>query len=100
MVVAALVLLVGTLTSREAEAVDGHPRRYVLDRGAWRSIASGAAYGLNGERTTHHHETTGAIAEESECGAEETEADEHASQNVAAKSNVAGRRSRSRPMHG
>ncbi len=52
-------------------------------------VASGAVYGLNGERETHHHETTGAIAEDGDCGAEETEADEDASQNVAAKANVA-----------
>ena len=37
----------------------------------------------------HPHETTSALAAEGECDtAEETEADEHASQNVAAKANV------------
>ena len=51
-------------------------------------VATGAVYGVDGERETHHHETTGAIAEDGDCGAEETEADENASQNVAAKSNV------------
>ena len=46
-------------------------------------------YGVDGERETHPHETTGAIAEDGDCGADETEADENASQKVAAKSNVA-----------
>ncbi|MDJ0770299.1 MAG: hypothetical protein QNJ12_15985 [Ilumatobacter sp.] len=52
-------------------------------------IAGGAFAGLNGERKTHVHETTGYLAEENECGTEETEADENASQTVASKSNVA-----------
>ncbi len=52
-------------------------------------IAGGAVAGLNGERETHPHETTGALAEENACGTEETEADEKASQSVASKSNVA-----------
>ena len=43
---------------------------------------------MDGERTTHPHETTGTIAEDGDCGAEETEADVNASQNVAAKANV------------
>ena len=52
-------------------------------------IAGGAIAGLNGERETHPHHTPGDIAEENECGPEETEADELASQSVAGKSNVA-----------
>ena len=52
-------------------------------------IAGGAYAGLNGERETHPHHTPGDIAEENECGPEETEADELASQNVAAMANVA-----------
>ena len=52
-------------------------------------IAGGAYAGLNGERETHPHHTPGDIAEENECGAEETEADDLASQSVAAKANVA-----------
>jgi hypothetical protein len=51
--------------------------------------AGGAIYGLNGERETEKHHTIADIAEENECGTEETEADEHASQSVAAKSNLA-----------
>ncbi len=52
-------------------------------------IAGGAVAGLNGERDIHPHHTTGDLAEENECSAEETEADEKASQTVASKSNVA-----------
>jgi len=87
-VLAALVLLVGTLTSVRRRLSTGTIAG-VCSIALVAVIASGAAYGLNGERTTHHHETTGAIAEDGDCGADETEADENASQNVAAKSNVA-----------
>lgn len=54
------------------------------------ALAGGGAFaGLNGERDIEEHHTTAYIAERGECGAEETEADEHASQTVAGKSNVA-----------
>ena len=52
-------------------------------------VAGGAVAGLNGEREIEPHHTTGFIAARGECGSEETEADEHASQTVAGKSNVA-----------
>ena len=52
-------------------------------------IAGGAYAGLNGERETEKHDTPGDIAEDNECGPEETEADELASQSVAAKANIA-----------
>jgi len=52
-------------------------------------IATGAYFGLTGEREIEQHHTTGDIAEENECGEEETLADAHASQTVAAKSSVA-----------
>ncbi|HUF96549.1 MAG TPA: hypothetical protein VMM60_00370 [Ilumatobacter sp.] len=51
-------------------------------------VAGGSFAGLNGERETHAHETAVDLAAEGNCGAEETEADEHASQTVAAQSNV------------
>ena len=52
-------------------------------------VAGGVGAALEGEREIHPHETTGSLAEEGECAtAEETEADEHASQTVAAKANV------------
>ncbi|MFW2333839.1 hypothetical protein [Ilumatobacter sp.] len=52
-------------------------------------IGAGTFAGLNGEREIEEHHSTAYIAEENECGTEETEADENASQTVAAKSNVA-----------
>lgn len=87
-VVATLVLLIGTLTSKRRKLSTGTIAG-VCSIAIVAIVASGAAYGLNGERTTRPHETPGAIAEDGDCGAEETEADENASQNVAAKANVA-----------
>lgn len=52
-------------------------------------VAGGAIAGLSGERETHPHDTPADLAEENRCGAEETEADDLASQSVASKSNVA-----------
>lgn len=52
-------------------------------------IGAGTFAGLNGERDIHPHHSTAYIAEEDECGVEETEADERASQTVATKSNLA-----------
>jgi len=52
-------------------------------------IAGGTVAGLNGEREIEKHHTPGDLAEENECTAEETEADEKASQSVASKSAVA-----------
>ena len=52
-------------------------------------IATGAVFGLTGEREIEEHHSTAYIAEEDECGTEETEADEHASQTVGGKSNLA-----------
>ncbi len=52
-------------------------------------IGAGAFFGLNGEREIEEHHSTGYIAEEDECGTEETEADENASQAVSSKSNLA-----------
>jgi hypothetical protein len=52
-------------------------------------IGAGTFAGLNGERDIEPHHSTAYIAEKDECGTEETEADERASQTVAAKSNLA-----------
>jgi hypothetical protein len=83
-----LVLVIGTIVgiSRGASrmALTG-----TFGLAAVALIAGGAIAGLNGERETHEHHTPGDIAEEGECGPEETEADENASQNVAGKSSVA-----------
>lgn len=87
-VVAALVLLVGTLTSVRRKLSTG-TLAGLCSIAVLAIVASGAAYGLSGERDTHHHETTGAIAEDGDCGADETEADEDSSQTVSAKANVA-----------
>ena len=87
-VIAALVLLVGTLTSVRRKLSTGTVAG-VCSIAVVAVIVSGASYGLSGERETHEHETTGAIAEDGDCGAEETDADEHASQTVAAKASVA-----------
>ncbi len=51
-------------------------------------IAAGAIFGLNGEREVEEHHDTAYIAEENECGTEETEADDNASQTVGNKSNL------------
>lgn len=51
-------------------------------------IATGATFGLTGEREIEEHHSTAYIAEENECGTEETEADENASQTVGGKSNL------------
>jgi hypothetical protein len=87
-VVGSLVLIVGTLTSMRRDLSTGTIAG-VCSVAVVAIVAVGAAYGVDGERETHPHETTGAIAEDGDCGAEETEADENASQKVADKSNVA-----------
>jgi hypothetical protein len=87
-VVAAIILAVGAIAAMKrglsAPVITG-----VFSIGAIALIAGGAVAGLNGERETHEHETTADLAEENLCGAEETEADERGSQNVAAKANPA-----------
>jgi hypothetical protein len=87
-VVAALVLFIGSLASVRRKLSNGAIAG-VCSVAVLAIVASGAAYGVNGERETHHHETTAAIAEDGDCGADETEADEDASQTVAAKADVA-----------
>jgi hypothetical protein len=53
-------------------------------------VAGGAAAALEGEREMHVYETTSLLAAEGECDTtDETEADERASQSVAAKANIA-----------
>jgi len=52
-------------------------------------VAGGVAAALDGERDIHVYETTTDLAREKECDTtEETEADENASQTVAAKANI------------
>jgi hypothetical protein len=87
-VVAILVLAVATLVSVKSGVSRG------TMTGAFSIIvlaliAGGTVAGLNGEREIEAHHTPGDLAEENECTAEETEADEKASQSVASKSAVA-----------
>ena len=54
-------------------------------------VAGGVAAALAGEREIQPHETTADLAAEGQCDtAEETEVDENASQNVAAKADILG----------
>jgi hypothetical protein len=87
-VVGAIVLAIGTLVGLKRE-VSRPTLTGTFGIAAVALVAAGAFAGLNGERETHPHHTMADIAEEDECGAEETEADDLASQTVAAKSNVA-----------
>jgi hypothetical protein len=87
-IVAALVLCIGALVGRTGSVSKG-ALAGTFGIAAVALLAGGTIYGLNGERETEKHHTIADVAEENECGAEETEADEHASQSVAAKSNLA-----------
>lgn len=86
-IVAAIVLAVGSLVGLKRgaskTALGG-----TFGLGLVALVVGGTVAGLNGERDIEEHHTTAYIAERGECGAEETEADEHASQTVAGKSNV------------
>jgi hypothetical protein len=87
-VVAAVVLFIGALIGLK-RGVSRTTLTGTFGVAAVVLIAGGAFAGLNGERETHPHETPGDIAEADECGPEETEVDEHASQTVAGKANLA-----------
>lgn len=87
-VVAAVVLVVGAFLGSQRR-FGGAAITGTLSVALVALIAVGAVYGFNGERDIHEHETTGDLAETDECGVEETEADEKASQTVSAKSNAA-----------
>lgn len=87
-VVAALVLAVGVVVGSK-RGVSRAALTGTFSIAAVVLVAGGAFAGLNGERETHPHETTGQLADENACGPEETAADENASQTVASKANVA-----------
>ncbi|HSH11213.1 MAG TPA: hypothetical protein VLA10_05455 [Ilumatobacter sp.] len=87
-VLATLVVAVGTLVSAK-RGVSRATMTGFISIVLVALITGGAVAGLNGEREIEEHHTTGALAEENHCTAEETEADENASQSVAAKSNLA-----------
>ena len=84
--------LVGFVVAFRPSLRSGADRRASPSIAALGLVAGGVAAALEGERELHPHETTGDLAAEGECDTpEETEADEHASQTVAAKANLAGR---------
>ena len=87
-VMAALVLAVGAIVGLRSN-ISKATMTGAFSVAAVVLVAGGAVAGLNGERETHPHETPGDLAEENDCVAGETEADEKASQTVAGKSNVA-----------
>ena len=87
-VLAAIVLVVGTIVGVR-RGVSRAALTGTFGLAAVALVAGGAIAGLYGEREIEAHHTPGDIAEENECGPEETEADELASQNVANKSSVA-----------
>lgn len=86
-VVAALVLAVGAIVGMQRN-ISKTAMTGAFSIAAIALVVGGTIAGLNGERETHPHETPGDLAEANECGTEETEADEKASQTVASKSNV------------
>lgn len=86
-VVAALVLAVGAIVGLQRN-ISKTAMTGAFSIAAIALIAGGAIAGLNGERETHPHETPGDLAEANECGTEETEADEKASQTVSSKSSM------------
>jgi hypothetical protein len=87
-VAAALVLAVGAFVGLRRD-VSKTSLTGAFSVAAIALIGAGTFAGLTGEREIPEHHSTAYIAEEDECGTEETEADERASQTVAAKSNLA-----------
>lgn len=85
-VVAAIVLAVGTAVGTR-RGLSRATLTGAFSVVAIALIAGGAFAGLNGERATERHHTTGDLAADDDCTAEATEADEEASQTVAGKSN-------------
>lgn len=87
-VVGAVILAVGVLVAL-GRGISKTTLTGACSIGVVALIAGGTITGLNGEREIEEHHDTGYIAEHDECGPEETEADEKASQTVAGKSNSA-----------
>lgn len=87
-IVAALVLALGAAVGMKRGASKA-TLTGTFGLGLVALVAGGTIAGLNGEREIEVHHTTAYYAERGECGAEEISADEHASQTVAGKSNVA-----------
>jgi hypothetical protein len=86
-VAGALVLAVGTLVGSKRNASKS-TLTGVFSLGAVALLAGGVVAGFNGPREVEPHHTPADIAHDNECIAEETPADENASQSVASKSNL------------
>jgi hypothetical protein len=88
-VVIAVLILLGAFLFAYRPTLRGGAIAAVMAIAALGLVTGGIVAALEGERETHAHETTGDLAADGECDvAEETEADDNASQNVAAKANV------------
>jgi hypothetical protein len=87
-VIAALILVCGFLFAYRP-SLRGGAIAGVMAIAAVGLVTGGIVAALEGERETEAHETTGDLAAEGECDTpDETEADDNASQNVAAKANL------------
>ena len=87
-VIAALILVGGFLFAYRP-SLRGGVIAGVMAIAAVGLVTGGIVAALEGERETEAHETTGDLADDGECDTpDETEADDNASQNVAAKANV------------
>jgi hypothetical protein len=87
-IIAALLLAVGFLLAFRP-TIRGGAIGVVCSVAALGLVAGGASAALDGQRTIEHHETTSALAEDGKCDESvKTEADEDASQSVAAKASI------------
>ncbi|MET0144526.1 MAG: hypothetical protein ABW328_07055 [Ilumatobacteraceae bacterium] len=87
-VIGALILVVGFIVAF-SDSLRAGAIATVSVVAALGLVTGGVAAALGGERELHPHETTGALAADGGCDTpDETEADEHASQTVAAKANL------------
>ena len=86
-VIAALVLIAGFLVALrrnlDTKVVGGVAAVALIAL-----VAGGVVAALDGEREMHEHETIEEVAAAGECGEDETEADENASQSVSDKANL------------
>jgi hypothetical protein len=88
-VIIAAFILLGAFLFAYRPSVRGSVIAAVIAIAAVGVVTGGIVAALEGERETHAHETTGDLAADGECDvADETEADDNASQAVAAKASV------------
>jgi hypothetical protein len=86
-VIAALVLIGGFLVALRRN-LDSRVVSGVAAVALVALVAGGVVAALDGEREMHEHETIEEVAAAGECGEEETEADDKASQSVSDKANL------------